>query len=231
MTQKKTFEEIQILANAKSHKLISVSNSNTPAAGKLTFYCNKCDQVSTVSARSYIANHEGGCPSCKSINASKRQKGVPKKMTPEQVEKKAREKEYIKANKEKLRKKFEHIKNREDLIQYLKHENNAYTQFILDRLSKPAPEKDKSQNHHIIPLHAGGPDKTWNLIRLTYEDHLTAHKLRYEVYKEPGDKNAINLAGTEQAYLTKPKVESVRRGDATRKLNKIGIYMLLLQVK
>lgn len=47
--------------------------------------------------------------------------------------------------------------------------------------------------HHIIPRHAGGPDKSWNMVMLTTLDHQKAHELRFEVYQEKGDSDAARF--------------------------------------
>ena len=36
--------------------------------------------------------------------------------------------------------------------------------------------------HHIVPRHAGGSDDSYNLVCLTIEEHVQAHKLLYEQY-------------------------------------------------
>jgi len=47
--------------------------------------------------------------------------------------------------------------------------------------------------HHIIPKHAGGPDNSWNIVMLTTEDHKKTHELRFEVYQEKGDSDAVRF--------------------------------------
>lgn len=49
------------------------------------------------------------------------------------------------------------------------------------------------QKHHIIPLHAGGPDEAWNLVTVTVEDHVMAHRLRYFVYNQDGDERFLRF--------------------------------------
>ena len=74
------------------------------------------------------------------------------------------------------------INNTQELIESLKKENNSYAEFILPKLDRKSKDLDqqKTQLHHIIPQHQGGPDSQWNLIRLTREEHAQAHELLFE---------------------------------------------------
>ena len=45
----------------------------------------------------------------------------------------------------------------------------------------------------MIPLHAGGPDKPFNLILLTVEEHITAHQLLFDAYGSFYDLGAVNM--------------------------------------
>ena len=44
--------------------------------------------------------------------------------------------------------------------------------------------------HHIIPRHMGGTDDLSNIIKLTIEEHVNAHKLLYEKYGKIEDRLA-----------------------------------------
>ena len=57
----------------------------------------------------------------------------------------------------------------------------------MERYLNPRPRSLSGELHHIIPKHAGGGDPEWNLIYLSVEDHVEAHRLRLEVYNEAGD--------------------------------------------
>lgn len=78
----------------------------------------------------------------------------------------------------------QNINNFEQLVDLLKNENNSYSVFILSKLDRDLQSLTKiyliTQKHHIIPCHLNGPDSSWNLIRLTIEEHATAHELLYE---------------------------------------------------
>eukprot|EP01026_Neomeris_dumetosa_P038790 TRINITY_DN3166_c0_g1_i12.p1 TRINITY_DN3166_c0_g1~~TRINITY_DN3166_c0_g1_i12.p1 ORF type:complete len:246 (-),score=21.65 TRINITY_DN3166_c0_g1_i12:1105-1842(-) len=64
---------------------------------------------------------------------------------------------------------------------------NKYDKFIEDCRKKKYPEGTYLEIHHIIPRHEGGGDEPENLIKLSLEDHLSAHLIRYEVYKNQFD--------------------------------------------
>lgn len=44
--------------------------------------------------------------------------------------------------------------------------------------------------HHIIPRHMGGTDDLSNIVKLTIEEHVNAHKLLYEKYGKIEDRLA-----------------------------------------
>jgi hypothetical protein len=46
------------------------------------------------------------------------------------------------------------------------------------------------ETHHIIPKFEGGTNDPKNLVRLTFNDHTTAHLIRWIVYKNEKDKTA-----------------------------------------
>nr|ALO20952.1 putative HNH homing endonuclease [Microglena monadina] len=46
------------------------------------------------------------------------------------------------------------------------------------------------ETHHIIPRFEGGTNDSKNLVRLTFNDHTTAHFIRWIVYKNEKDKTA-----------------------------------------
>lgn len=49
------------------------------------------------------------------------------------------------------------------------------------------------ENHHILPKHDGGMDEPCNLVLLTTEEHLFAHKIRWKAYKQRGDMLAVRF--------------------------------------
>lgn len=76
----------------------------------------------------------------------------------------------------------------ESLVNYLKTANNEYTHFILFKIAEtPHLYNSKKRRkgyelHHILPLHANGPDIAENCICLSVEDHAKAHFILYKVY-------------------------------------------------
>eukprot|EP01023_Acetabularia_acetabulum_P033846 TRINITY_DN31695_c0_g2_i1.p1 TRINITY_DN31695_c0_g2~~TRINITY_DN31695_c0_g2_i1.p1 ORF type:complete len:422 (+),score=43.09 TRINITY_DN31695_c0_g2_i1:347-1612(+) len=64
---------------------------------------------------------------------------------------------------------------------------NRYDQFIEECRNKDYPKGTYLENHHILPRHAGGSDEPQNLIKLSLEDHVKAHLIRYKVYKSRYD--------------------------------------------
>jgi RNA polymerase subunit RPABC4/transcription elongation factor Spt4 len=223
MSHKKTKDFYIELAQSRNHNIIVFQNNETPASGTLTIQCNTCGIEFTTTAKSYVNARKTGCPNCKRIATSKQWKGKTRSLTPEQAAKK----DSIRAYKQKTRlekaQQYASLKNREDLELFLKQENNAYTLFILECIKNPV-QSDRVEEHHIIPLHAGGPNVEWNLISLTPETHFEAHRIRAEVYKETGDINAFRLRGEQSVDLIARRIAATRSGDNTRKQEGSGIY-------
>ncbi len=83
------------------------------------------------------------------------------------------------------------ITNRQELIDYSKSENNSYTNYILSFLKQENYSKhNKTHKHPIIPLHMNGPNKKWNLVTLSIDEHSYAHKLLFENSKNYYDLSA-----------------------------------------
>ncbi len=77
------------------------------------------------------------------------------------------------------------ITNRIQLMAFLNKEGNSYSNFILEKLTnmdRDLTATGPMQVHHIIPSHRGGPDLAWNYIKLTVEEHATAHQLLFVNY-------------------------------------------------
>ena len=83
--------------------------------------------------------------------------------------------------------------------------SNPYFDFINQCLEKQKSfsreELADCQTHHIVPRHHyknhARPWETFNaienIVELTFEDHVKAHQLRFEVYREPADKVAYTI--------------------------------------
>nr|YP_007890150.1 putative site-specific DNA endonuclease [Pleodorina starrii]YP_007890196.1 putative site-specific DNA endonuclease [Pleodorina starrii]AFY64421.1 putative site-specific DNA endonuclease [Pleodorina starrii]AFY64462.1 putative site-specific DNA endonuclease [Pleodorina starrii] len=247
MSIKKTIQFYADLADGRGHELVSVSNTETPSQGTVTIFCKNCNNKFTTSAVSYQNARKTGCPNCKAKAVQEFWTGKSRTKSPEETAKQA----VIIKHKQKLRKEkslaYANLQGPEDLKQKLLSEPNPYNDFIVTHLDKPvvgkltegstpltlkgleADEvgpllgKAKLEKHHIIPLHAGGPDVPWNLIYLTPEDHIKAHELRALVYNEPGDRYAVRLRGN-GTNLSERRLEANRLGDQTRFEQGTGIY-------
>lgn len=81
--------------------------------------------------------------------------------------------------------------------------SNKYLDFIQECRRKyqsySKEQQDACYTHHIVPRHHYKAHKlNWetfdlaeNRVRMTFEDHVKAHELRFEVYTEYGDKAAF----------------------------------------
>jgi hypothetical protein len=158
-----------------------------------------CGDTFDITAHSYD-NAKNGCRNCKSIKA-RSQKGQPR-TTPSNTNnsaprsRSARGRDRARSPQLARRKDWTNIRDLPTFTEYLKTENNAYSNFMLHKLKNPTPRSTGTQVHHIIPKHAGGPPNAgWNLITLTKEEHVKAHILRYEAYGEFGDYNFLHTTG------------------------------------
>lgn len=141
-------------------------------------------------------------------------------------------KRFTKAEKNELyqNSQFAHIRSEEDFVAYLSQdERNPYNQLVLELMKRQRMFTEEQcstfdEKHHIIPVRKGGPDESWNLIYVTYEEHRRLHEILFELYGEEGDyKAAISRKntgpGTRQA-----KIESSKRGHETMKTQVRGFY-------
>lgn len=70
---------------------------------------------------------------------------------------------------------------------------DPYLSFIEECRNKIHSSNTYLENHHIIPKHDSGLDIPENLISLSFEDHILAHKIRYDTYGQVYDLAAYNL--------------------------------------
>lgn len=93
--------------------------------------------------------------------------------------------------------------------------------FLLSRVDiLPIPGKTY-EIHHIIPKALGGSNNKWNLISLTYQDHFTAHELRYLAYHEYVDILFLRLR-TNQTLNKRDLM--IAASHVSQKENKSGFY-------
>lgn len=97
---------------------------------------------------------------------------------------------------------------------------------MLDRLKNPTLAATRLENvayqdHHIIPKHCGGSDDSWNLTKLTMEEHTSAHRLRWETYSDPND--SLALKGMQAQYNTEEMIAArVKLSHEVQKREKRG---------
>lgn len=222
MATKKTIQFYADIAQARNHELISLSNTQTPSQGSITIFCKTCKTNFTTSAHSYQNARKTGCPQCKAKTTSENWKGKVRTKSPEEASKQAILNEYKQQKRLEKSLAYAHISNKEDLKNFLKENPNVYNDFILQRIDHPAVGK-YTEDHHIIPKHAGGPNKRWNLIKLTPEDHMEAHQLRSLVYNEPGDSHALRFR-TNPSELFERRLRGNQIANETRLRARTGIY-------
>ena len=98
---------------------------------------------------------------------------------------------------------------------FKKNRSNKYLDFIFECREKyPAYSQEKQKScyaHHIVPRHHYKNhelnmetfDLPANTVRLTFEDHIKAHEIRYEVYQEYGDLMAArHMSGLTEEGMT-----------------------------
>ena len=71
--------------------------------------------------------------------------------------------------------------------------NNIYAVFIESCRHLKISENEYCENHHIVPLSHNGPNIPDNLIRLTYSNHVEAHRLIFSVTGNLVDKYIYNM--------------------------------------
>lgn len=103
------------------------------------------------------------------------------------------------------------IKKSTAYLDFIHKHSNKYLDFIdqcREKAKRYSPEQlEKCHIHHIVPRHHYKVHQLpWesfnlpaNLVKLSFEDHIKAHELRYEVYEEAGDKiAALSMKGLKE---------------------------------
>lgn len=120
-----------------------------------------------------------------------------------------------------------------------------YKAFI-DKYKNQEFEKDVyTEKHHIIPRHAGGDDSRENIIRLTYRQHVFAHRLLWKAYGKTSDyvawlmmkgqtvdqKVARGIANAESGLLARirPLANTTERQRKLKELNEYKVSSGLLE--
>lgn len=82
-----------------------------------------------------------------------------------------------------------------------------YNSIILNRQLNPLPETKYGEVHHIIPRSCGGGNESWNLVRLTPEEHYRCHSLLPFIYTEGKEHAGMVCAWIRLHSDSKRKVE------------------------
>lgn len=121
-----------------------------------------------------------------------------------------------------------------EILQQLEHGKNPYLEFVEEaknRAQKLFQEKPDMyyENHHIIPRFEGGSDEPSNLIKLTYNDHVIAHYIRWIVYGKKGDQIAYSVMSGQDVDVRRARASIGGRaggpkGQQTQREQKVGWY-------
>ena len=182
--------------------------------GKINILCF-CNNTFETTVNSYL-NSKNGCPYCKSENFKKNNPNKSLRVS----SKSQKKKKEIPLN-------SIEICSREDLVLFLKNNPNAYNNFIFEKIEEeksPTFSKQDKNRHHIIPRHTGGPDEPWNILMICTEDHKKAHQIRYEVYAEEGDLNAIRFWNNPPKNTVEAQKRRIKLSHETCKVEGIGFF-------
>ncbi len=84
-------------------------------------------------------------------------------------------------------------KNFKSIQSFNSNQTKKYFDFINVCRNEIIPKTVYSEIHHIIPLSHGGTNTPANLIRLTYDNHIKAHKLILEITENLNDSYIVNM--------------------------------------
>nr|ALO21403.1 putative HNH homing endonuclease [Golenkinia longispicula] len=92
----------------------------------------------------------------------------------------------------------------------LRSDGNIYLAFIEEAKKKAECLLSKNPKlyleiHHILPRHAGGEDSQENLVKLTFEDHILAHYIRWVFLKNPKDRYAYRMMSTQNGDVRRER--------------------------
>lgn len=87
------------------------------------------------------------------------------------------------------------------------------------------PPKKGYHRHHVLPKHAGGTDDDDNIVYLTVDEHIVAHRKLFEQFGNPADVAAANyLEASRQLGFNEAKhfffIEMCKRGASNAHLAK-----------
>lgn len=73
---------------------------------------------------------------------------------------------------------------------------DSYISYILHLKKKEKALIDRGipcQTHRILPGHSGGDYRESNTVECTVLDHIKAHRIRWETYRDTGDLASVNM--------------------------------------
>nr|ANQ46362.1 hypothetical protein [Tetrabaena socialis] len=222
---KLTLDQLEKIAQERNHVLLNVATSkrdpsHVPKQNRALLRCNKCQNEWSTKVYVYLDRKSLslGCRQCYETNlkdpnlypnAPTRQKETTLARPPRRAGKDLLHAAFVNGP-------FGHIRNGKDLMLYLKENPNVYNDKVLTLILRNESLKKQKvicedflknnvSRHHVIPLHAKGSPASWNIIKITKEEHHELHVLRYQVYKEKND-----LLAT---YATLSDVYKAQTGD------------------
>lgn len=202
--KKTTIQEIENLVQSRNHQLLQYQSSqidpNTvPQQSRISLRCLTCGYEWSTKLQVYLSriSKNKGCRKCfeKNIQNPEIYPNTPFIQKPDVIGRPKRREGKEKQRQAHLNGGFGFIRNRNDLIQYLKEQPNKHNNYALElvlrdderKRNKVTLSKGESSRHHVLPLHAQGSPDNWNIISVTKKEHDKLHRLRYEIYQEEAD--------------------------------------------
>lgn len=167
MTKKHTVQYFEAKAAERNLKVIKLEGYKGMRKSSIGLQCLTCETCFDFSCNWFLSTTKPGCLVCKKNN-----------------------------NKLSLKKEFVEIQSEDSLNRFLKENRNSYNDFIVSCLENKSEKNLDNvvyQTHHIIPNHCGGSHKSWNTVKLTMAEHVFAHQLRWETYKNQNDFLALRF--------------------------------------
>lgn len=240
MNKKTTVSAVETLAQSRNHVLLgytpSKGNANTiPQGNSIHVKCGKCGNIWKPRLQVYLnaPGPSGGCRKCYDRMITDPTIFPNSPFVPRQD---VEDRPLRRAGRKTLREvhskgQYKDIQNREQLIKYLKAHPNKHNDLALDLVIRDTKNaelgikfaKGTYSKHHVLPLHAQGSPDAWNMISVTKQEHHDLHRLRFDVYRDEGDKKAMLLTNSD-LQIASNSVSSVEQSieerEATKKENR-----------
>ena len=99
-----------------------------------------------------------------------------------------------------------------------------YKDFITSRKNISYDNDEYTENHHILPKSIGGDNNSYNIIKLSYRDHLFAHMLLYKMQTNVDSKYRMAKALDSMVVDSRNnRTICSRQYDKIKKMSKIAI--------